>query len=74
MLTYTNTEPIKYYHISCFECIIPNLANLARDECLKINHWIAAQLDNKVTIKSSTKAIQDRFRYEGCAFDINCYK
>jgi hypothetical protein len=74
MLTYVSTERVEYYHIGCFERIIPDLADLVRDECLKMDGWIAAPLDSKVTIESSTKAIQDWFRYEGRAFDIECYE
>ncbi|GFF27781.1 hypothetical protein IFM61606_10022 [Aspergillus udagawae] len=55
-------ERVEYYHISCFERIIPDLADLVRDECLKMDGWIAAPLDSRVTIESSTKAIQDWFR------------
>jgi hypothetical protein len=36
--------------------------------------WIAALSDSKVTIESSTKAIQDWFQYEGCAFNIKYYE
>ncbi|RHZ66667.1 hypothetical protein CDV55_107595 [Aspergillus turcosus] len=55
-------ECVEYYHISCFERIIPDLADLVRGECLKMDGWIAAPSDSKVTIESSTKAIQDWFR------------
>jgi hypothetical protein len=57
MLIYIIIEYIKYYHISCFKHIIPNLANLVRGEYLKIDGWIAALLDSKVMTKFSTKAI-----------------
>ncbi|KAH3545846.1 hypothetical protein KXW20_007490, partial [Aspergillus fumigatus] len=67
-------ERVEYYHIGCFERIIPDLADLVRDKFLKMDGWIAAPLDRKVTIESSTKAIQDWFRYEGRAFDIDCYE
>jgi hypothetical protein len=70
MLTYVSTERVAYYHISCFERIIPYLSDLVRDECLKMDGWIAAPLNSRVTIESSTKAIQDWFLYEGGAFDI----
>ncbi|KAL4891332.1 hypothetical protein BDV59DRAFT_182245 [Aspergillus ambiguus] len=36
--------------------------------------WIAAPLGSKVTIESSTKAIEDWFLYEGRTFDIGCYE
>ncbi|KAH1400383.1 hypothetical protein KXW42_006950 [Aspergillus fumigatus] len=55
-------ERVEYYHIGCFERIIPDLADLVRDKFLKMDGWIAAPLDRKVTIESSTKAIQDWFR------------
>lgn len=74
MLIYVITERVEYYHISCFERIIPGLADLVRGECLKMYGWIAAPPDSKVAIESSTKAIQDWFRYEGRAFDIECYE
>ncbi|RHZ45040.1 uncharacterized protein CDV56_100457 [Aspergillus thermomutatus] len=67
-------ERVQYYDISCLERIIPDLTNLLSSGCLKMDGWIAAPPDSKVTIKSSTKAIQDWFRYEGCAFDIDCYE
>ncbi|KAF5859883.1 hypothetical protein ETB97_002242 [Aspergillus alliaceus] len=56
---------------SCFERIIPDLADLVRDNCLKMD---SSPPGSKATIESSTKAIQDWFRYEGRAFDINCYE
>ncbi|KAF4236303.1 hypothetical protein CNMCM8980_002947 [Aspergillus fumigatiaffinis] len=62
MLTYGITGRVKYYHISCFERIIPELADLVRDDSLEMDGWIAAPLDSKVTIESSTKAIQDWFQ------------
>jgi hypothetical protein len=65
---------VEYFHISCFECIIPNLAHLVRGDCVKMEGWIAGRLDSKVIIESSTKAIQDWFWYEGCVFDIECYE
>jgi hypothetical protein len=50
------------------------LANLLWDGHLKLDGWIAAPPDCKVTIESSTKTIQDWFQYEGRTFDIKCYE
>ncbi|KAJ6126189.1 hypothetical protein N7471_010682 [Penicillium samsonianum] len=36
--------------------------------------WIASPPGTKVSIESSTKAIEDWFQYEGRAFDIGCYE
>jgi hypothetical protein len=68
------TERVEYYHITCFERIIPDLPDLLSGESLKMDGWIAAPPDGKVTIESSTKAVQDWFRYQGRAFDIGCYE
>jgi hypothetical protein len=68
------TKRVEYYHITCFERIIPDLPDLLSGESLKMDGWIAAPPDGKVTIESSTKAVQDWFRYQGRAFDIGCYE
>lgn len=67
-------ERVEYYHITCLERIIPDLANLLTAGHLKMDGWIAAPPDSKITIESSTKAIQDWFQYEGRTFDIDCYE
>jgi hypothetical protein len=36
--------------------------------------WIAGPPGSKVSIESSTKAIQDWFQYEGRVFNISCYE
>ncbi|KAF4207308.1 hypothetical protein CNMCM8927_003582 [Aspergillus lentulus] len=67
-------ERVPYYHISCFERIIPDLPDLLSGGSLKMDGWIAAPPGSKVSIESSTKAIQDWFRYGGRTFDIDCYE
>ncbi|RHZ48746.1 uncharacterized protein CDV56_101040 [Aspergillus thermomutatus] len=66
-------QRVEYYHISCFERIVPDLPDLLGGG-FKMDGWIAAPPGSKVSIESSTKAIQDWFRYEGRAFDIDCYE
>jgi hypothetical protein len=68
------TERVQYYHISCFERIIPDLPDLLSGGPLKMDGWIAGPPGSKVSIESFTKAIQDWFRYVGRTFDIDCYE
>ncbi|GFF96678.1 hypothetical protein IFM61392_10416 [Aspergillus lentulus] len=63
-------ERVEYYHITCFERIIPELPDLLVGESLKMDGWIAAPPDGKVTIESSTKATTTNGREIG-AFSIS---
>ncbi|KAE8311031.1 hypothetical protein BDV41DRAFT_566153 [Aspergillus transmontanensis] len=55
------SSSIEYYHITCFERILPDLPNLVRYGYLKMDGCIAAPPDSQISIKSSIKAIEDCF-------------
>ena len=74
ILTFVIQERSEYYHITCFERIIPDWMDLLRKGYLKRDGWIAAPPGSGVTIESSTQAILDWFQYEGRTFDIACYE
>jgi hypothetical protein len=75
LLTWIHTEPKgKYYHITCIERLLPNLADLVRDGHLQMDEHISAPLDSKVSIKSSAEMIADWFKYGGRTFDLGCYE
>ncbi|KAL3489517.1 hypothetical protein BJX62DRAFT_226544 [Aspergillus germanicus] len=67
-------ELVEYYHITCIERIIPNLADLVVNGHLKLGGWVCAPPDTKISVESSTDAIKDWFKYGGRTFDINCYE
>lgn len=67
-------ERAEHCYITCFERIIPDLPDLLSGESSKMDGWIAALEDSKLTIESSTKPIQDWIWYEDQAFDIHCYE
>lgn len=67
-------ERIEYYHIICFERIIPDWTDLLRKGYLKRDGWIAAPPGSGVAIECSTQATLDWFQYEGRTFDIACYE
>ncbi|GBF62892.1 hypothetical protein TMEN_5483 [Trichophyton mentagrophytes] len=70
----SRSRSVEYYHITCVERFLPDLASLIKDGSLKMDGWISAPPESTVTIESSTEAIQDWFRYEGRTFDIGCYE
>ncbi|KAL2859823.1 uncharacterized protein BJX67DRAFT_376027 [Aspergillus lucknowensis] len=67
-------ELIQYYHITCIESLIPNLAELVVNGHLKLHSWVSAPLGCSISIKSSTQAITDWFEHGGRTFDIQCYE
>lgn len=70
-----HTEPKgKYYHVTCIECLLPNLADLVRDGHLQMDGYISAPVDSKVSFKLSVEMIADWFKYGGRTFDLECYE
>ncbi|RDH27070.1 hypothetical protein BDQ94DRAFT_163937 [Aspergillus welwitschiae] len=67
-------ELIQYYHITCIERLIPNLAELVVNGHLILDGWVSAPLGGSISIKSSTQAITDWFEHGGRTFDIQCYE
>ncbi|GKZ63653.1 hypothetical protein AnigIFM49718_002794, partial [Aspergillus niger] len=65
---------IQYYHITCIERLIPNLAKLVVNGHQKLDGWVSAPLGGSISIKSSTQAITDWFEHGGRTFDIQCYE
>jgi hypothetical protein len=68
------SELIQYYHITCMERLIPNLAELVVNGHLKLDGWVSAPLGCSISIESSTQAITDWFERGGRTFDIQCYE
>ncbi|KAJ5175694.1 uncharacterized protein N7482_001571 [Penicillium canariense] len=71
---YYGEELIEYYHITCIERLIPNLAELVVNGHLKLDGWVSAPLGSSISIESSTQAITDWFEHGGRTFDIQCYE
>jgi hypothetical protein len=67
-------ELIQYYHITCIENLLPNLAELVVNGHLKLDGWVSAPLGCSTSIDSSTRAITDWFQHGGRTFDIQCYE
>ncbi|GFF18978.1 hypothetical protein BDQ94DRAFT_163937 [Aspergillus terreus] len=70
----SSPELIQYYHITCIERLIPNLAELVVNGHLKLDGWVSAPLGCSISIESSTQAITDWFEHGGRTFDIQCYE
>jgi hypothetical protein len=68
------SELVEYYHITCIERIIPNLADLVVNGHLKLGKWVCAPPYTKVSVEYSTDTIKDRFKYGGRTLDIGCYE
>jgi hypothetical protein len=70
----SSPELIQYYHITCIESLLPNLAELVVNGHLRLDGWVSAPLGCSISINSSTQAIRDWFEHGGRTFDIQCYE
>lgn len=70
----SSPELIQYYHITCIESLLPNLAELVVNGHLKLDGWVSAPLGCSISFSSSTQAIRDWFEHGGRTFDIQCYE